>query len=384
MADAWIYVDESQGPSALGTEAGRPFWLAALILNSPIDQDLTDAALDRLRSDPDAAGNTHDQTTLARGFFHASEDSKNAHSALCREIVERGLAASFDSSQWFFSRDEEGIEGARLHRLSVALSAMSAFQSDYDCLHVAVARREGSFVEQDIPKFLEFVRDAGFHNVEQMPHRGTRFAAIDFQLVDGKHPGVQVCDLVLWAIQRANPVKLNHTGDKTWLERLGIFIWAQGGEEDGPQQKVAATLGKGVRPTLLLLPRAVTPRALADLNGLEQWDLVCDMAADIHTAAPIASTSPRIKHLALDVARAAALCETAHTLPPEELPNALREIISTFVLICDTLPVFDRDLVEACTRAAEKRDAAAEYLSRTGRLWIPTGFSLEASAVVQA
>ena len=383
MADAWIYVDESQGPSALGTEAGRPFWLAALILETPITHDLIDAALERLRKDPDAARNSQDQATLARGFFHASEDSKNAHSALCTAIIERDLAAAFDSSQWFFARDEEGIEGSRLHRLSVALSAMSAFQSDYDRLHLVVARRDGTFAEQDVPKLLEFVREAGFYNVAQMPHLQTRFGAIDLQLADGKHPGVQVCDLVLWAIQRAKPEKLKHTGDTRWLERLRIFVWAQGGAEGGPQQKVAATLGKGVKPTLLLLPGTVTPRPLADLTGPEQWELVREMAADVHRATEIASASPRIKHLASDVAQASALCESAHTLSREDLANALRAIMSTFVLLCDTLPVFDRHSVEACTRAAEKRDVAAEYLSRTGRLWVPTRFSLEASAVVQ-
>jgi hypothetical protein len=380
VAEAWIYVDESQGPS--GTEAGRPFWLAALILERPITQDLIDAALQRLRNDPEAKGKRYDDATLARGFFHASEDSKNTHSALCKEIVERDLAAAFDSSQWFFSRDEEGIDGARLHRLSVALSAMSAFQSDYDRLHLVVARREGSFEERDVPKLLQFVRDAGFHNVAQMPHLGTRFTEIDFELVDGKHPGVQVCDFVLWAVQRAKPERTKHTGDTRWLERLRIFVWAQGGAEGGPHRKVAATLGRGFKPTLLLLPGAISPRPVADLTGPEQWELVCKMAADVHRVAASASTSPRIKHWASDVAQAAALCERAHTLSHRDLSDALRVILTTFVLICDTLPVFHRSSVEACTRAAEKRDVAAEYLSRTGRLWVPTPFSLEASIVL--
>jgi hypothetical protein len=348
----------------------------------PITQDLIDAALERLRNDPEAKGNRYDHATLARGFFHASEDSKNAHSALCKEIVGRNLAAAFDSSQWYFARDEEGIEGARLHRLSVALSAMSAFQSDYDRLHLVVARREGSFEERDVPKFLQFVRDAGFYNVAQMPHLGTRFTEIYFELVDGKHPGVQVCDLVLWAVQRAKPERTKHTGDTKWLERLRIFVWAQGGAEGGPQQKVAATLGKGVKSTTPLLPGAISPRPLADLTGPDQWELVCEMAADVHRVAAVVSASPRIKHLASDVAQASGLCERAHTLSHQDLADALRVIITTFVLICDTLPVFNRSSVEACTRAAEKRDVAAEYLSRTGRLWVPTSFSLEASIVL--
>lgn len=382
VADAWIYVDESQGPSASGTQAGRPFWLGALILESPIGQDLIDAALERLRNDPEAASNKRVAATLTRGFFHASADLHNARRALCDEIVERDLAASFDSAQWFFDRDEEGIEGPRLHRLSVALGAMSAFQSDYDRLHLVVARREGSFVERDVPKLLEFVRDAGLYNISQTPRIQTRFCAIDFHLADGSHPGVQVCDLVLWAIQRANPQGLKHTGDAQLLERLRLFVWAQGGVNDGPHQKVAAMLGRGVKPKLLLLPGDITPRAPADMNTLEQWDLVCDMAVDIHAAARIASASPRIKHLASEVERAASLCEKAHTLlPGEELRNGLHEILTTFLLICDTLPVFDRNSIEACTRAAEKRDLASEYLRRGGQLCVPLGFSLTADDV---
>jgi hypothetical protein len=190
-----------------------------------------------------------------------------------------------------------------------------------------------------------------------------------------------VCDFVLWAIQRAKPERTKLTGDSKWLKRLRLFISAQGGAVGGPQQKVAGTLGKGVKPTRPLLPGAISPRPLTDLSGPDQWELICEIAADLHRATAIAGASPRISHLASDVAQAAALCERAHMLAGDALANALRHILSTFVLICDTLPVFDRSSIAACTRAAEKRDVAAEYLSRTGRLWVPTQFSLAASAV---
>src|SRR4051812_26671280 len=119
MAEAWVYIDESQSPHAAGVDEGQPFWLGALITAFPIEQKLIAEALDKLRADPDAAGNVHDIATLSRGYFHASDDSKNAHSWICQAIVAAPIDATFSATQWFFDRhDSDQYKGADLHRLT--------------------------------------------------------------------------------------------------------------------------------------------------------------------------------------------------------------------------------------------------------------------------
>lgn len=379
MVEAWVYVDESQAPCAAGAADGQPFWIGSLITQHPIDQALIAGALDCLKTDPDAVGVTQDATTLARGFFHASEDSKNAHSWLCRALVRPPLQASFSAAQWFFGRpDSDDYTGGDLHRASVLLSIMTALQDDFDCIHLFVAKREGSFEQRDIDQWPEYSTKMQFEALLHMPSMPTRFPPIVAKLVSPGEPGVQVCDFVLWATQRSRPDRLTATGKNDWVNRLGLHLWASGGVMGSAQHALHGTLSAGAeRP--FLPPRGVRPpREIESLGALEQWTLTRQIASDVHRAAVLADYTPRITHLAAALNRASAACESAHRMSDNELGETLDRLMVAFLLVCDTLPVYDPTDGTAWGHAIEKRTLAASFIRKTIGLSLPTGFSLRA------
>lgn len=378
MSDAWVYIDESQAPHAAGTEAGQPFWLAALVTRAPIDETLIDVALAKLRDDPDAIGHASDQATLVRGYFHASIDSKNAHSALCSAIVAAGLDATFLAAQWFFEREDgDSYEGTRLHRLSALLGVSSVLQDDFDCVHVFLARREGSFDTRELEEWPNYCartqRDGVVHGAYAAAFP-VRFPRIDASLADGAHPGVQVCDFVLWCVQRAKLKKLTPTGDARWLGYLGIHLGMAGGVEDSASQEVRGQLGAGAELTVPSPEHPILPRSVEELSDEERWRLVEEIAADVHRAARIAAGNDRIGHLAEYLKDASETCNRNEARNDDG--KTFADLMEVFVHVCDTLPVYDVTDAAAFARATEKRGLAASFLRPGCRLWVPDGFSL--------
>ncbi|MDI3286160.1 hypothetical protein [Polyangium sp. 15x6] len=381
MGDAWVYIDESQAPHATGAEAGQPFWLGALITEQPIEQGLIDGALGQLKADPDSVGNTQDEATLGRGYFHASEDSKNAHSWICRAIVDAPVHAKFSATRWFFDRhDSNEYDGAKLHRLTALLSVMTALQDDFETIHVFVASREGSFEQTHMVQWPDYCLKMQLGALVDMPILPTRFPRIDAQLVSPNHPGIQACDFILWAVQRSKPVRLSPTGKSDWLKRLGLQLWADGGAENSAQQALEGILGKGIERAILPPMDSPPPRRLESLDAAERWALVQQIADDVHRAASLAEGNPRIGHLAAYLERASAGCERAHQVSPNELRELLGAMMEAFLLTCHTLPMFDVTDGAAWARVTEKRILAAAFM-KGDWLWLPPSFSLRSRDV---
>ncbi len=299
MSEAWIYIDESQAPHPGAVQSEGPFWLGALITRAPIEAHITTAAMAELAADPDAAGNDMDLKTLTRGYFHASLDSKNAHSALCRAIVEQGLSAYLSASQWFFDRDDsEDIQGARLHRLTALLRASSTFQRDYDAVHLSIARRAGSFEDHHAQEWLDYCRQTELFALvgESCPsgplparhHRSGRGGC-------AWDSGVRLRP-VGGAARKAGPSNARSThGDTTWLKRLKLRIAQAGGLVAGAHQGLEADLGTWER-------RDILPAFQGPFRALEGpvrrgplSDLVEEITVSVRTAAALAPESPRIR-----------------------------------------------------------------------------------------
>lgn len=240
MPEAWVYIDESQAPSSEGCEHGQPFWVAALSVEQPIPASLADEALACLAGDPDAIQNQHDIRTLDRGYFHASLDSRNAHSHLCTAIRNSRMNAKFRAFLWYFDREGgSSRNGSRLHRLGVLGSAVATLDLDYDAAHLIVAKREGSFDQEDAnqwPAYCEdnLVTEAIRHGCRPV----NRIPVVE--LVEASTPGIQVCDFILWAAQRRS------RGRPDWSTRLGCLYWAEGGVPGVADQGYATDFGVGL------------------------------------------------------------------------------------------------------------------------------------------
>ncbi|MBC7408803.1 MAG: hypothetical protein H7339_10480 [Arcicella sp.] len=85
MKKFYVYADEATfnrgSEEFLGT--------GIFISETQVNQEVVVHALKLLADDTDFDKKMDDRT-INHGYFHASEDSKNAHSHFCRSIVERG------------------------------------------------------------------------------------------------------------------------------------------------------------------------------------------------------------------------------------------------------------------------------------------------------
>jgi len=377
MSEAWVYIDESHMPFGMGEPDAKPFWLGALVTPAPISHAVAREALKNLAGDSDATGNAQDAETARRGYFHASFDSKNAHSWLCRAIVERGVQAAFFGSQWFFNReDSENIEGARLHGLSALLGTSFVLECDFDAVHFVIATRAESFDRRHVEDWPAYCRTTRLEALVDMPQMPLRFPRITAVAADGGDPGVQVCDFVLWAVQRAQLVKNKPTAKGEWVERLKLFVWASGGRVDGAHQTIRAQLGSDFIMGRFFMPGVGATRSTEALTDAERFALVEDIAADVRRAAASAEGNPRIRHLIADLKAAVAALPRIRAERPFEARDAANALLQSFLLICDTLPICNPSDAASSARAAEKRNLAARFLAGRQRLWLPDGARL--------
>jgi hypothetical protein len=89
-----LYLDET----TFGT-SGEFLGYASFLTEKPIEIGLIETALTNLESDPARhldQFKDQDSRTLERRYFHAADDSQNAHSHLCKAINEQ-VKGEFES-----------------------------------------------------------------------------------------------------------------------------------------------------------------------------------------------------------------------------------------------------------------------------------------------
>lgn len=213
-----MYIDESGAPS---TNDKNPFALGVFVSTTPIPSDFFADSFEQLKNDPDFT--EMDQQTVDRGYFHASLDSKNAHSFCCRKIAGIGWPSEL---HWVFldkdamnqgERNELDTE-AKIHQHLISLLEIATTISGFKKVKIWVAERQGSFSQRS-PEIWEkdFVEAIQFSSISQ-PYIPTTLPFFDIQVTDADQVGIQICDFLLWATQR-NVFQ----NDNTWLNRSGLI-----------------------------------------------------------------------------------------------------------------------------------------------------------------
>ncbi|MGD2089325.1 MAG: hypothetical protein PVH61_24330 [Candidatus Aminicenantes bacterium] len=141
-SELFIYIDESGTPSFSDNEA---FSLGALISPKKIPNKIIRDALDKLENDKDL--NKKDRETINRGFFHASFDSKNAHSYICEGISKIAYPCTFSveilKKANTVDANKEGLQtNSKMHRHVFSLIAVHFLLSKIDKLCFFVAERK--------------------------------------------------------------------------------------------------------------------------------------------------------------------------------------------------------------------------------------------------
>jgi len=374
VATAWVYIDESQAPHESIAEPGRPFRVGCLLVEKEITNEIVNQAWATFTVDPDVTrgNNRLDRKTLARGYFHASADGKNAHSALCTAIVSAGLNAAFKDSQWHF--DVPGSTGrteAHLHGLANALAIMSLLDQDYDEVRLLIATRS-SFDSTVARGWLADSLEKRLHSQLVNPWIPTRFPPIAVDFVGADHPGIQVCDFMLWAVQRAQfPEALAQPDadgrlrrQRVWLERMGLRHFMSVNMEGDPQRSSEYVLGNA--PFRPFTPKTVGARTLDTLGTQSLTEGIIQIEHLIREQTAMGKPIPnRLAQHGNDLLRSAERLSKAR-LSLEDVLLVAR----TFLLICDTLPVYEVSDEEQCRRACELKAIAIGVCDQLPIRWI--------------
>jgi len=185
-----------------------------LISDEEIKDEIINIAIENLKKDPDIhkpPENKLDKRTISRGWFHASEDSKNAHSHLLTEI-NKNINAEFVSEFHDIAKKSKNLINRDYYAVSLINSTLSAMHTR-DNAKFFIEHRPGltmSILENN-HKELEKELLSSIYNLPMLP---VYFPKIEYSIVKKNNPGVQCTDLLLWAVNR----RVN--GDSKWHDRI--------------------------------------------------------------------------------------------------------------------------------------------------------------------
>lgn len=191
---------------------------ASLITESRIEFSVIEEALNNLSADPDVEKDKfkeQDSRTISRGFFHASDDSQNAHSHLCNSINEnifgRFSSLYFETSEQKFRNIEEAYE------LASKLSILHVFSVSRNITFIFEERNEltRSYIEEWWRSLWEYLLKSQYG----MPFIRTYYPKIEFEFGSKMDSGLQVTDFMLWASTRQF-LKIQCP----WLDRLNSWL----------------------------------------------------------------------------------------------------------------------------------------------------------------
>lgn len=211
MKKLYVYADEATFLRGSKEILGTGIFISQI----QIDQAVVNDAMKLLLADPDF-DKKMDKRTADYGYFHASEDSKNAHSHFCRTIVEKAsgnFVYSYLSKKNRAFRSEES-----LYRLTLKLVSSKFMDEPYD-VEMIVEERMG-FGQNSISRFLDSLNREYALLANNQPGIINIFSKISITTADKKQPGLQIVDFMLWAMNRSMMIPKNNT----WKDRLNLRL----------------------------------------------------------------------------------------------------------------------------------------------------------------
>jgi hypothetical protein len=169
--------------------------------DNEIELDAINEALVALDKDSDRhkpKDANRDSTTLSRKYFHATDDSPNAHSHLC-DSINKYFAGSFHShilnkSVSDISNEEDAYE------IASGLSIVHAFLSKNDILFIFEERENLS--KSSLEKWWQEIWLEAAQAYHRHPFIPLFYPNVNFCIEGKSNPGLQFVDFILWATGR--------------------------------------------------------------------------------------------------------------------------------------------------------------------------------------
>jgi hypothetical protein len=355
IPEMWIYIDESGNPCPTGSsEKLRHFSVGMLTVLDEISAEPIHRALEALRNDPNGQEEKKDRRTLERGWFHASKDSKNGHSSICKE-ASRLCPAEFE----VLCFDKSGIDRnkpdsmspAQFHAAMVKLVFQRVFMNRIVRVILVVAGR-GTLAQTGASVWKEtLIREMVFH-AAQHPSIPCCFPEVIVRVEESKTPGIQMVDFLLWAAMRAN--RLTTDRECQWADRAMLRQISK--YQDGPFLNVHYYINEKI-PSMITLPRPDT-RCETDDVDFSMPELEACLAwteANIHQLVRLEPSGDTL--LEAGEVKSMALRLRSGSLSLEDL----RAMARLGIMLIDTVPFYD-DRVSEDVRLAIRTKQALHFL----------------------
>jgi hypothetical protein len=332
----YLYLDEST------IEAGerKMFGVGALLTPVPVAPETVERALRALRDDPDrnpaspgydCRRAVPDECTLACGYFHASEDSANAHSHFARAIVE-DVTGSFAFS---FAELKTGDDGAAYRQHAVrSLYALLHTRKRVACVF---ERRPGLRLANVLALLEEMEANldpCAFDGALMRSYYPHVIAAVDTK----SNPGLQVADMLLWSIGQ----ELFSPRKAVWAVRCGLFTWANATIAEAGMRWVRCAVNNR-KPLFADEPDYVVPYPVTfdelTADGSDLMVASCyAMAERVLRRVAARPLPPHAEHLRAMVTDAVRMLDEK----PEQVgPEAIRRAAKAFIRLFDTVPLYN-------------------------------------------
>lgn len=209
----YIYSDETTFELEK-SNSNKIIGVGVLLTMEPIPKNVITEALNNLANDDDK--DKYDIKTLKRGYFHASEDSKNAHSHLCSSI-NKSINGYF-----YYSYSNENSESFR--RKSITLekkyqSLLALSSTDIFCHNDEVRfllEERQSFGHIQARRVIDNLVNQLLLSTYNQPSFITYYPNQDVKMGTKNDPGLQVLDFLLWSVNRT----YRRQKDTTWYDRI--------------------------------------------------------------------------------------------------------------------------------------------------------------------
>ncbi len=217
----FIYGDETEFESSIDGKFEKFIGTGVLYTRQKIEEHLIQEAIENLKNDSDIENpqtKKYDQATLNNGYFHASTDSKNAHSFFCRAI-NQGLQGKLHYT-YIQERKSKNKTIEQEISESLGLSLLDIFSKN-ESTKIEIEGRS-KFNRFHFEKLVKKLYENIFRVNFEKPQLQFYFPKYNVEIVNKRSPGIQVLDFILWATNR----NFKNPKEESWFQRLNCSFSA--------------------------------------------------------------------------------------------------------------------------------------------------------------
>lgn len=322
-ADETIFdIDPKAGIHALG--------YGIFISKTPITQDVVNEAFEQLKHDPDL-DEKRDGLTLSNGYFHASDDSANAHSHFCNAI-RKHIKGIFEFTYFTIDEGVQINKSQKERYLNSCLTGSSIeFFNSLEEVNLTIEGRtelSDEYLTKWKDKIFELFTGAAY----ETPFYKTYFPKINIQIADKNNPGLQVADFISWATARTFRQSVQPKW-KIWFQRLNFQMSTVETTEGVKQKSCKCYLNEAPDEWTLDYPLKFE-KSKTNEDVINAYALIERFIRNIDNS----DFKPENIHLYDRFIKAQKLCVSLNPLQN----NDLRYIARVYISLFDSLPVYSQ------------------------------------------